>query len=58
MTMQKTEWDDWRDRTRKISEPIRLRDDAPEEIKKKFEIWKKEQENMITDIIKEQKAKG
>ena len=37
MPRQLYEWDDWRDRTRKINEPMRLRDDAPEEIKKKFE---------------------
>ena len=58
MTRQKAEWDDWRDRTRKINEPMRLRDDTPEEIKKKFEEWKKRQEAMVERIIEEQLKRG
>jgi len=57
MTMQKAEWEDWLDGTRKINEPMRLRDDAPEELKLKFEKWKKDQVEMKERIIKEQLAK-
>ena len=41
MSQIKQDWDDWVDGSAPGNEPIRLRDDAPEKIKKQFEEWKK-----------------
>ena len=41
MSHQKQDWDDWVDGEAPGDEPLRLRQDAPEDIKKKFEEWQK-----------------
>ena len=41
MSHQKQDWDDWIDGDAPGNEPLRLRKDAPDEIKKKFEEWEK-----------------
>ena len=43
---QRPEWWEWVDLNTKVSEPLKLKDDPPEEMKEKFEEWKrKEAEN-------------
>ena len=41
---QKPIWWEWVDTKRHCNEPIKLREDAPEDMKKQFEEWKKEKE--------------
>ena len=36
---QKPDWWDWIELDKPVSEPIRLKEDAPEEVKKKFKEW-------------------
>ena len=42
MSMSKPEWWDWVDLDTPGNEPLKLLEDAPEEIKKIFEEWKKQ----------------
>jgi hypothetical protein len=44
MSRLKPSWWEWTDKNRTLDEPIRLRDDAPEEIKEEFEKDRKEEE--------------
>ena len=46
MTTSKPDWWDWKETRKELGEPIRLREDAPEEIKKQFEEWQKQQEEL------------
>ena len=39
--MQQPSWWEWADLDRLVGEPLRLREDAPEDIKIEFEQWKK-----------------
>ena len=43
MSRQKQDWDDWVDLDAPGDEPLKLRKDAPEDIKKNFEEWKKKE---------------
>jgi hypothetical protein len=41
MSTQQPSWWEWADLDRPGSEPLRLREDAPEDVKAEFERWKK-----------------
>ena len=38
---QQPDWFDWIELDKPVFEPTRLKDNAPEEVQKKFEEWKK-----------------
>ena len=50
MSRQKQEWDDWVDLDTPGDEPLKLREGAPDKIKKQFEEWQRQDA--------EDKAKG
>ena len=50
MSEQKPEWWDWIDLDKPVDEPMRLRKEAPEDVKEKFEEWQKKKA--------EERAKG
>jgi len=41
MSSQRPDWWDWIELNKPIHEPMRLKDDAPEDVKRKFEEWQK-----------------
>ena len=43
MSRQKQDWDDWVNLDIPGEDPVKLRDDAPDDIKKKFEEWRKKE---------------
>ena len=42
MSSQRPDWWEWIDLNKSIREPLKLKDNTPEDVKKKFEEWKKQ----------------
>jgi len=44
MSSQRPDWWEWINLNKSINEPLELKDNAPEDVKIKFEEWKKKKE--------------
>jgi len=50
-SIEKPDWWEWLELKKPVYEPMRLKDDAPEEMKKKFEEWREKKKAEISKQI-------